>query len=148
MARTALADKIYVAQGIIPSATITGTAAGDLGHANGYVLVPAYGAGKVVELVSAILSIEFDTAAYTGGGNTTINISGGGAAVTGLVSNANFIQASADKTIMFVPLAATFITLTDNNGLALVSASAPTNPGTAAGAINYRVMYRIHNTLL
>ena len=138
-------DKIFIAKGKISSAAITGTASGQLGHANGYVVVPAHGTDKVVELVSAIFVMEYDTAAYTGGGNTTVNISAGGAALTGLVSNANFVQASADKIIQFVPLAATFNVLTANSGLALVSASAPTQPGTAAGVIHYRVTYRIHN---
>ena len=148
MARTALPDKVYVAQGTISSANITGTSAGQLGHANGYELVPAYGSDKVVELVSVILINEYDTAAYTGGGNTTVNIGDGGSALTGLVSNANFIQASADKIIQFVPLAATFLTLTANKGINLVSASAPTQPGTAAVVFHYKVMYRVHTTLL
>ena len=140
--------KEYMSQGTISSADITATTAGALGHANGFILVPAFGADKVVQLVSATLIMEYDTAAYTDGGNTTINISGGGAAVSGLVSNANFIQASANKIIEFVPLAATFNTYTANTGLNLVSASAPTNPGTAAGVIHYRVVYRIHSTSL
>ena len=143
-----LSPKTYISKGTISSAAITGTAAGQLGHANGVELVPAYGADKVVELVSAVLINEFDTAAYTDGGNTTLNIGSGGAALTGLVSNANFIQASADKIIQFVPLAATFNTLTANTGINLVSASAPTNPGTAAGVIHYKVVYRIHSTSL
>lgn len=143
MARTAIAAKTLVAQGVISSADITGTAAGQLGHAEGYELVPDYGTDKVVEFISAILSMDFDTAAYTGGGNTTINIGEGGSAVSGLVSNANFIQATEDKIIMFVPLAATFLTLTADRGLNLVSASAPTQPGTAAGVIKYRVVYRV-----
>ena len=138
--------KTYIAQGKISSANITATTAGALGHANGYELVKAPGANKVLELVSAVLAMEYDTAAYTAGGDTTINIGAGGAALTGLVSNANFIQVTADKVIMFVPLAATFLTLTENAGINLVSASAPTNPGTAAGEIHYRVIYRIHNT--
>ncbi len=147
MARTGIkVPREYVANGVIITADITGTSSGQLGHANGYVVVPAYGADKIVELVSAIFMNEFETAAFTGGGNTTVNISGGGAALTGLVSNANFIQASADKIIQFVPLAATFNTLVANKGLALVTASAPTNPGTAAGNINYRVVYRVHST--
>ena len=143
MARTAIAAKTLVAQGQISSADITGTAAGQLGHAQGYELVPAYGTDKVVEFISAILSMDFSVAAYTGGGNTTINIGEGGAALSGLVSNANFIQAAADKIIMFVPLAATFLTLVSNRGLNLVSASAPTQPGTAAGVIKFRVVYRV-----
>ncbi len=147
-ATTGYEDKIYIAKGKISSANITGTASGKLGHANGFVLVPAFGADKVVELVSAVIIMEFDTAAYTGGGNTTINISGGGAALTGLAGASDLITASADAILQFVPLAATKNVLTANKGLALVSASAPTNPGTAAGEIHYRVVYRIHNTLL
>ena len=143
MARTAIAAKTLVAQGQISSADITGTAAGQLGHADGYELVPDYGTDKVVEFVSAILSMDFSVAAYTGGGNTTINIGEGGAALSGLVSNANFLQAAADKIVMFAPLAATFLTLTADRGLNLVTASAPTQPGTAAGVIKYRVVYRV-----
>lgn len=132
--------------GTITSANITGTSAGQLGHANGVELVPAGGAHVINEFVSAILINDYATAAYTGGGNTTINIGGGGAALSGLVSNANFIQASADKVIQFLPLAATFLTLTENTGINLVTASAPTQPGTAAGVFRYIVNYRQHNT--
>ena len=144
--KQAFESKEYKAQGTISAANIIATTAGGFSHASGYELVKAPGANKVVELVSAILSMEFDTAAYTDGGNTTINIGSGGAALSGLVSNANFIQAATDKVIMFVPLAATFLTLTENVGINLVTASAVTNPGTAAGVIHYRVTYRIHTT--
>lgn len=141
-------DDIWTVRGTISSADITGTAAGQLGHANGFELVAAGGADIVTQLVSAVLINEFDTAAYTGGGNTTINIGSGGAALTGLVSNANFIQAGADKVIELVPLAATFNTHTANRGINLVTASAPTNPGTAAGVFHYVVYYRRIKVLL
>ena len=139
-------SRTFLAQGTITSANITGTSAGQLGHANGFELVPPYGADKVTELVSAVFIMDFDTAAYTGGGNTTVNIGDGGAALTGLVSNANFLQASADKIVQFVPLAATFNTLVANKPISFVTASAPTQPGTAAGVIHYRVIYRVHST--
>ena len=141
-------DKVFVKQGEISSADITGTAAGQLGHANGYPLVASGGADEIVELVSCTLINEFDTAAYTAGGNTTVNISGGGAALTGLVANSAFIQAATDAIIQFVPLAATIITHTADTGLNLVSASAPTNPGTAAGKFRYVVRYRRTKTQL
>ena len=147
-ATSGYAGKDFIAKGKISSANITGTASGKLGHANGFILVPAFGADKVVELVSAIIINEFDTAAYAGGGNTTINISAGGSAVTGLAGASDIITVAADAIVQFVPLAATKIVLTANRGLALVTASAPTNPGTAAGVIHYRVTYRIHDTLL
>lgn|SRR3990167_1604815 len=143
MGRSAIAAKTYVSQGQISSADITGTAAGQLGHAQGYELVPDYGTDKVVEFISAILSMDFSVAAYTGGGNLTINIGEGGSALSGLVANTGFIQVSADKIIQFVPLAATILTLTADRGLNLVDTSAPTQPGTAAGVIKYRVVYRV-----
>lgn len=130
-----------VASGKISTANIIGTSAGQLGHANGVLLVPVAPTGYINRLAFAVLTIDFVTAAFTGGGNTTINIGGGGAALTGLVSNANFIQSAADKTIEFVPLAATFNVYTTANSLNLVTASAPTQPGTAAGVINYVVGY-------
>lgn len=138
----AVADKILELQGTISAVDIVGTSVGQLGHANGYELVPPGGADVVTQLVSCTLVNEFETAAYTDGGNTTVNIGDGGAALTGLVSNANFIQAGADKVIEFVPLASTYMTHTVNKGLNLVSASAPTNPGTAAGVFHYIVRYR------
>ena len=146
--KSGLLANTKIAQGIISVANIIGTSAGQLGHADGFELIPSYGSDKVVELVSVVLIMDFDTAAYTGGGNTTINIGSGGSAVTGLVSNANFIQAAADKIIQFVPLAATFLTLTADRGYNLVTASAPTQPGTAAGVIHYKAVYRIHSTNL
>lgn len=136
-------SNVQTASGTITSANITGTSAGQLGHANGVILVPAAATGFVNQLVSTVLINSFSVAAYTGGGNTTINIGGGGAALTGLVSNANFIQAAANKVIEFVPLAATFNTYTTANSLNLVTASAPTQPGTAAGVFKYVVHYRV-----
>lgn len=137
------ANVLKIASGTITAAQIIGTAAGELGHANGVIMVPAAAAGSINQLISAILINDFSVAAYTGGGNTTVNIGGGGAALTGLVSNANFIQAAADKVIEFVPLAATFNTYTTANPINLVTAAAPTNPGTAAGVFRYVVQYRV-----
>lgn len=139
-------SNVQTASGTITSANITGTSAGQLGHANGVVLVAAPAASTVNQLVSAVLINDFAVAAYTGGGNTTINIGAGGAALTGLVSNANFIQSAADKVIEFVPLAATFNTYTITNPINLVTASAPTQPGTAAGVFRYVVHYRVITT--
>lgn len=132
--------------GSISAANIVGTSAGQLGHANGVILVPAGGTHVVNQLVYLFIRNNFAVAAYTGGGNTTVNIGGGGAALTGLVSNANFIQSAADKAIEFVPLAATFNTYTENNSINFVTASAPTQPGTAAGVFDWTVGYRVLNT--
>lgn len=130
----------------IASADITGTSSGQLGHANGYPLVSAPGSGKAIELISAVVINDFATAAYTGGGNITVNYSGGGAALSGAVSFANSIGAAADKIAIVLPTAPTNNQLADNTGLSLVAASAPTQPGTAAGVVRVKVAYRVHTT--
>jgi len=72
---------ILQASGTITSANMTGTGAGQLGHANGVVLVAAGGAGVINQLVYCIVESLFSVAAYTGGGNLSVNIGAGGAAL-------------------------------------------------------------------
>ena len=127
----------------IPAADITATTAGKLGHADGVPLVADPGSGKLVELISAVMSFTYGAAQYGGGGNVSIN-SNGGSALTGVVSNANSLAAAADKIVQFVPLAAAGNAQTANKGLNLVAASAFTQPGTATGTVKVFVTYRIH----
>lgn len=136
------------ATGTISSADITGTGAGQFGHANGYILLAGQGAHNVVELISGIFVYDFATAAYTAGGNVTINRSGGAGALTGLISAANSFGAAGDKIVQFLPLTTAGINLTENEGLNLVTTAAFTQPGTAAGVIRYVLNYRVHATAL
>lgn len=128
----------------ISAAAIVATTVGNLGHANGVELVAAPGAGYFLELLSATLVYNYNTAAYTGGGNVTVNIGAGGAALTGLVSAANSLGAAASKIVNFQPLAAAGNSLVENKGINLVAATAFTQPGTAAGTVSVRIRYRIH----
>lgn len=137
------ASQVQIATVSITAANVTDTGAGHLGHAAGVPLVADPGTGKVVELISAIMSFTYSTAQYTGGGNVTVNINGG-AALTGVVSAANSLGAASSNIIQFVPLATAGIALTANKGLNLVAASAFTQPGTAAGTVKVFVAYRIH----
>lgn len=130
---------------LISAADITATGAGKLGHAAGVPLVADPGANKVVDLISAVMIYDFDTAAYTAGGNITVN-SNGGAALTGTVTAANSLGASTDKIVRFVPLSTGGVELTANKGLNLVAASAFTQPGTAAGVVRVKVLYRVITT--
>lgn len=130
----------------IASADITGTSAGQLGHANGYPLVAAQGAHKVIELVSAVVINAFAVAAYTGGGNVSVNYEAGGAALSGTATFANSIGGSANKIAVLLPAVPTNNQLAENKGLNLVVASAPTQPGTAAGVLRVKVAYRVHTT--
>ena len=132
----------------IAAADIVATGAGKFGHANGYPLFPDSGvdADKVFELISAILIYDFGVAAYTAGGNITVNHSNGGAAITGLVSAANSVGAASDKVVQLLPLAAAGNALVKGNGINLVTSAAFTDPGTAVGVIRVIVTYRIHAT--
>lgn len=129
----------------ISAADIVATGAGKFGHANGYPLVAAPGATKVLEFLSAMLIYDYATASYTAGGNITVNIAGG-AALTGLVAAADSVGAGVDKTVQFVPLSTAGIAMPANTGINLVSSAAFTQPGTAAGVIRVKVAYRVHTT--
>lgn len=136
---------IQYAEVSISAADIVATGAGKLGHANGYPLVAGQ-TGKIIELESALLIFDYATAQYADGGNITVNISGGGAALTGVVSAANSLGAAADKVVLFVPLSTAGIAMTSGAGLNLVAAAAFTNPGTAAGVVRMKIAYRVHTT--
>lgn len=126
----------------ISAANITGTSAGQLGHAAGVVLVADPGAGKAVELVSAVMSFTFGVAQYTGGGNVSVQQNGSN--ISGVVSNANSLAAAASDIYQFVMLSTAGNLITVNKGLNLVAASAFTQPGTAAGTVKVFVTYRTH----
>lgn len=141
------ANLLRVATGTITAADIVATDAGKLGHANGYPLVAAVGTHNVPEFISAALFFDYSTAAYTDGGNVTVNLSGGGAAQSDPVAAANFCGAAADKAVLLrPPTASAGVAMVENAGLNLVAATAFTNPGTAAGVIRYAVLYRVHAT--
>lgn len=136
---------VQYAEVSIASAAITGTSAGQLGHADGVTLVAAPGAGKAIEFLSAVVINDFATAAYTGGGNVSVNYAAGGA-VSGVVSAANSIGAVGDKVAVVLAAVPANNQLLSNTGLNLVAASAFTQPGTAAGVVRVKVAYRVHTT--
>jgi hypothetical protein len=135
----------------ISAADIIGTGAGQFGHAAGYPLVVDIGADEICELVSAVLVSDRAVAAYTAGGDITVNETGG-AALTGPVSAANSLGAATDTVATFVPLSVGATVRTPGAGLSLVSSDAftntHTNPGPAAGVVRVRVRYRVHTLSL
>jgi hypothetical protein len=135
--------------GVISSADITGTAAGQFGHPNGYPLCVPVGSDELIILNNVIYTYRYSTVAYGAGGDVTVKLSGGGAAVTGLISAGNSFGASANKDGIFYPLAAAVSTTTSvAKGLNLVAAVAFTQPGTAAGVIYYTINYSVYKTNL
>jgi hypothetical protein len=137
-------DVLHSVDVTISAADIIDTASGKFGHANGYPLVAGAGADVAIEFVSATLVSDRSVAAYTAGGNISVNLSAGGAAQSGIVSAANSLGAATDKQVVLYPLTTAAVPLVANAGLNLVSSAAFTNPGTAAGVIRVRVNYRLH----
>lgn len=131
------------ATGSITAAQIISTAAGDFGHASGVPLLAAPGAANVAELISLIMIYDRAVAAYTDGGNITVNMTGG-AAITGLIGAAATLGAAADNITVFRPLTTAGVVTAVNIGFSLVSSAAFTNPGTAAGVIRWVLNYRVH----
>lgn len=105
-------------------------------------LIAAPAAGYYIDFIEATLTFKYATAAYTDGGNLTIGWVGG-AALTGLVSNANSFGAGADKIIKFVPLSTAGIAVSKETAIGLQTSAQFTDPGTAAGVADVTVAYRI-----
>jgi len=133
---SALADAqmMKLIQVDVTAAQMIATTAGSLSHANGLIVVPAAAAGYVNILHRLVVSYTFSIAAFTGGGNTTVNIGSGGAALTGLIGTASLWQSAANVIYWFAPLAVVAAPITTATSINLVTASAITNPGTAAGS--------------
>lgn len=127
---------VTLAEGVI-----VGTAAGDLGHANGAEVVAAPGAGYVLEFCGATVVYDHVTAAYTGGGDDLVFQNGDGTtALSGAIASADLLGASGDKMVSIAPLA-TDVPLVANKPITLKS-TAWTQPGTAAGVVRVHVKYR------
>lgn len=125
----------------LTAAQMIATTAGSLSHAQGLIVVPAAPTGYVNVLHRAIVSYTFATAAFTGGGNTTFNIGAGGAALTGLIATTTLWQNASSIIQEFVPLSTVAFPVTKETSINLVTASAITNPGTAAGSAKVYAWY-------
>lgn len=120
---------------------IVGTTAGDIGSTGGAVLVAAE-ADVIHEFVSAVLIYDYDTAAYTGGGDD-LAIRQGTTNVSAAIAGTDLLGDSADDIAFVNALSAADIKLTANSTLNLKS-TAWTQPGTAAGVLRVRIAYRSH----
>lgn len=126
---------------ITAAAMIDTTAAIGMSSTNGLTLVPAAPTGFVNVWHRTIVSYTFATAAYTGGGNTTVNIGGGGAALSGLIATTTLWQNASSIIQEFVPLSTVAFPITTATAISLKTASAITNPGTAAGTAKVYTWY-------
>ena len=110
-------------------------------------VVAAAGAGTALEFVSAVLVYDYDTATFGGGGDVTIDYSGG-ASVSTTIAAANAFGAAGDKVFSMARLnAAGGYTMPVNTGLDITNATgAFTDPGTAAGVGRLQITYKVHIT--
>lgn len=139
--------KEYNTEVLLTADEIVGTDAGNIGHADGAILVAAKGTGYALELVSAVLIYDYDTAAYGGGADDCtiqIGVNGTQIASTDTITGANLLEASADA-ILRLGCIATELVLVDNSAISLAG-TALTNPGTAAGVLRAHITYRVHTT--
>lgn len=125
----------------LTAADMIATGAGQLSHANGLTMVAAAPTGYVNVWHRTIVSYTFATAAFTGGGNTTVNIGGGGAALSGLIATTTLWQNASSIIQEFVPLSTVAFPITKETAISLKTASAITNPGTAAGSCKIYTWY-------
>ena len=133
----------------IDSTKISGIAAGDLGHADGAILVASPGTGYTQEFVSAFIIYDHSTADFAGGGNNlvvNVGVTGTQVAVSSAITAATLLTASADA-IIHVNAIATEVVYADNGAISLFAGSAYTNNGgTAAGQLRVHLTYRVHTT--
>jgi hypothetical protein len=110
-------------------------------------VVAAPGAGKAIQFIDGVLIYDRATATYGGGGDITLEYSGG-AAVTTTIAKTDGFGAAGDKVFSFAALnAAGGYTMPVNTAIDITNATgAFTNPGTAAGIGSVRVAYRVITT--
>jgi len=107
-------------------------------------VIAAPGAGYAIQYLSSSLVYDYDTATFGGGGDVTLEYTGG-AAVSTTVAAANSFGAAGDKVYTMEALnAAGGYTMPVNTGLDITNATgAFTNPGTAAGVGRLTITYRL-----
>lgn len=106
-------------------------------------LVEAPGAGRVIELMSAVLFLDYNSATYDTNTSLTIQTITGNTALSGAVTAANFLHKTEDTyTIMQVLSTAAGIVTNVNDGIELVAIGIP---ATGNSPMKIKVMYRIHD---
>jgi hypothetical protein len=114
-------------------------------------VVPAPGAGKSLELVSALLQLNYGgTNAFTGPQNVQVKYKdGASAAVSQAVTGTGFIDQTADMVTSALPKTDAIATRTvaENQPLVLHNTGAAEITGNAANdnLLHVKVLYRVHN---
>lgn len=102
-------------------------------------LVPAPGAGKVLQFLGLILILDYSGVAYANGG--AVAVQSGAVIISGTIA-ATFINGTADGVKQMVPI--TDVVLAPNTALTLKAATADFITGTSP--LRYKIFYAVHDT--
>lgn len=105
-------------------------------------LVAAPGAGRAIELVSAVLHLDYGTATYTGNGTLTIRTASSDSVLSGTLAAAEFLHSTADKVAVMIPVS-TGIGLDINEAIELFEPGGECTVGDSP--ITIVVGYRVHS---
>ncbi len=107
------------------------------------LLVDAPGPKKVLEFVSAVLYIDYNSTTYDTNTSLTVQTVTGNTALSGAVTGTNFLHKTADAYTVMAPLGTAAGVVTDvNDGLELVAIGIP---ATGNSPMKIKIAYRIHD---
>jgi hypothetical protein len=107
------------------------------------LLVSAPGPDKVLEFVSAVLFIDYNSATYDTNTSLTVQTVTGNTALSGAVTGTNFLHKAADAYTVMAPLGTAAGVVTDvNDGLELIAIGVP---ATGNSPMKIKIAYRIHD---
>ena len=106
-------------------------------------VVPSPGSGYVVEFISAVCILDYNTATYASNGVMSFQYGGGGTTVSDSVAAAAFLH-QADDCIEVVQALSAEVELTANKGIEVTVATGEVDTGNSP--IRIKVAYRVHET--
>jgi hypothetical protein len=107
-------------------------------------LVPAPGAGKVLQFLGMVLIYDYAAAYTESADNMAVKVeNGSGAAVSDTIEATGFLDATADKMIQCVPIKDAL--LTANKALVLHNTGDGEYGGTGS-PLRFKIMYAVHAT--
>ena len=108
------------------------------------LLVSAPGPKKVLEFVSAVLYLDYNSATYDTNTSLTVQTVTGNTALSGAVTGGNFLHKTADAYTIMAPLDGVDagIVTNVNDGLELVAIGIP---ATGNSPMKIKIAYRIHD---
>jgi hypothetical protein len=112
------------------------------------VLVPAQGAGTVIEVVSCLLELVYGSAVFAGGGAIGLYYSANTGPLASTTVAATFLTTPTvnQVALMTDALASAAASTVENEPLVLSNATAPFTAGTGS-TLNVRLKYRLHSGL-